>query len=84
MLFAVGHACPCPWASILFREGTHSIGVTNLRKEGGLKLSFLSESSGTYLVCTLSKKYAPTLPRADDAGNFMQIGRREVAVKAVR
>ena len=27
MLFAVGHACPCPWASILFREGTHSIGV---------------------------------------------------------
>lgn len=42
---------------ILLREGTHSIGVATLREEVGLKLYLLSESSDTYLVCTLPKKY---------------------------
>ena len=41
--------------------GTHSLGVANLREEGGFKLSFLSESSDTYLVCTRSKMYSGQL-----------------------
>ena len=31
-----------------FQEGTYSIGVAPLREEGGIKLSFLSDSSNTY------------------------------------